>query len=64
MKAPLVSTSANLSGEESPTHFGLIKDYIVNGVDYVVKWRQQDTEPKAPSTILKLEKDGSFTKLR
>lgn len=61
---PIVSTSANLSGEPSPIHFGLINPVINHNVDYVVHWRQDDISTRPPSTILKLSKDGSFSKIR
>lgn len=61
---PIVSTSANLSGEQSPSSFQEIKTSIWQQVDYVVKWRQDDSAPSSPSAIIKLEDDGSFTTLR
>jgi len=63
-KKPIVSTSANLSGEPSPIHFMLIQSAIKKNVDYVVNWRQDDISTHQPSTILKLHKDGSFSKIR
>jgi L-threonylcarbamoyladenylate synthase len=63
-RKPIVSTSANLSGDPSPLHFMLIHDDIKNNVDYVAHWRQNDISTRPASTILKLEKDGSFTKIR
>ena len=42
----LVSTSANLSGDASPSIFAvMILPQIINGVDYVVAWRQDDESP-------------------
>jgi len=61
---PLVSTSANISGEYSPGTFHQIKTSIREQVDYVVNWRQDETAPSTPSAILRLEKDGSITILR
>jgi L-threonylcarbamoyladenylate synthase len=63
-RQPIVSTSANISGEPSPIHFSLITNTIKEHVDYVVHWRQDDISTKQPSTILKLSKDGRFTKIR
>lgn len=63
-RKPIVSTSANLSGEPSPIHFALINSAIKKNVDYVVNWRQDDISTRQPSNILKLEKDGSFSKIR
>jgi len=61
---PLVSTSANISGEQAPSSFQKILSPIHQQVDYVVNWRQDETTASAPSAIIKLEKDGSITTLR
>ncbi len=55
-RKPIVSTSANLSGETSPLYFSMINKAIVNGVDYVVKYRQDDNQPALPSSIIKWER--------
>lgn len=64
LRAPLVSTSANFSGEEAPKSFADINADIINLVDYTVKWRQEEQAENAPSSILKLYADGTFTKIR
>ncbi len=51
---PLVSTSANISGETSPQNFNEVSDKIKNGVDYIVQHRQDDISKKLPSSIIKL----------
>jgi L-threonylcarbamoyladenylate synthase len=61
---PIVSTSANTSGKSSPSIYQEIDSDILDQVDYVVKWRQDETVPSGPSAILKLETDGSITTLR
>jgi len=61
---PLVSTSANISGEKPPAAFNKIKTAIRNQVDYIVEWRQDETRNVAPSQIIKLEEDGTYTTLR
>lgn len=53
-KKPIVSTSANISGNPSPQIFDEISDEIINGVDYVVKYRKDETTPANPSSIIKL----------
>ena len=60
----IVSTSANVSGAPSPAHFGEISQEILEGVDYVVKYRQGDRRPATASSIIKLEVDGQFKVLR
>lgn len=61
---PLVSTSANVSGEASAKTFAEIADSIKQGVDYVVKYRQDDTKPRLASNIIMLHSDGTFKIIR
>ena len=61
---PIVSTSANISGQPSAPTFADISDEIKRGVDYVVTFRQDDTTAVKPSSIIKLSSDGSFKILR
>lgn len=61
---PIVSTSANLSGDPSPSLFNEISTQICKQVDHVVKWRQNETEVSSPSAIIKLEIDGGMSILR
>lgn len=61
---PLVSTSANISGEPAPDVFSKIRSEIREQVDHVVSWRQDETGPSAPSAVVKLESDGTITYLR
>ncbi len=63
-KKPIVSTSANVSGEPSPLHFGEISDMIKEGVDYVVKFRQEETQNPASSSIIKIGKDCAIKIIR
>ncbi len=52
-RKPLVSTSANISSKPSPSNFQAIDEFILNSVDYVVKYRQEDTTKYPPSSIVK-----------
>lgn len=63
-KKPLISTSANISGEASPACFDEISDEIKTGVDYVVNLEQNDRSKRKASTIMKLEADGLFSFIR
>ncbi|WP_016778383.1 L-threonylcarbamoyladenylate synthase [Anaerophaga thermohalophila] len=63
-RKPVVSTSANVSGEPSPANFGEISEKIVKGVDYVVKYRQEEMNSPAPSGIIKLGVDGQVKVIR
>lgn len=61
---PIVSTSANISGEPTPQTFDEISDEIKNAVDYVVKYSQRCKEKHQPSSIIKINADGEFTIIR
>ncbi|UYW00344.1 threonylcarbamoyl-AMP synthase [Flavobacterium agricola] len=63
MKKPLVSTSANISGQPTPKTFAEIDPEIISGVDYVVNI-QRDKVCKKPSTIIKLTLDSKVTIIR
>lgn len=56
MKKPLVSTSANISGQSTPKSFKEISPEIIKGVDYVVNLHRDKICDK-PSTIIKLTND-------
>ena len=64
LRHPLVSTSANISGQPSPRFFAEISQEIINGVDYVCQFRREDESEHAPSTIIKLNNDGTFKIIR
>jgi L-threonylcarbamoyladenylate synthase len=64
LRKPLVSTSANISGQPSPKNFNAISADIIDGVDYVVDLEQYDLTEKRPSTIMRLEPDGKFEFIR
>ncbi len=61
---PLVSTSANISGEPAPKTFGQISETIKEKVDYTVDIHRTRIRSVRPSTILKLETNGTFRILR
>lgn len=51
---PLVATSANISSEPFPGHFGEISSEVIQGVDHVVKYQQHNKQAGTPSVIVKL----------
>ena len=61
---PIVSTSANVSGEPSAATFAEITPAIIGGVDYVVNYRRDDTTPARASNIILLASDGTFKIIR
>ncbi|WP_310381956.1 L-threonylcarbamoyladenylate synthase [Flavobacterium sp.] len=63
MKKPLVSTSANISGQPTPISFAAISPEIIKGVDYVVNL-QRDKVGGKPSTIIKLTNDSQVKIIR
>jgi len=63
-KRPIVSTSANISGKPSPACFDEIEKEILEAVDYVVKFRQEDSAKALPSSIIKLGKSGEVKIIR
>lgn len=63
-KRPIVSTSANISGKPSPACFDEIDQEIIDAVDYVVNYRQDDTHKASPSSIMKLGRGGEIKIIR
>ncbi|HRG02941.1 MAG: L-threonylcarbamoyladenylate synthase [Paludibacteraceae bacterium] len=53
-RKPVVSTSANISGEKSPALFADISKEIISQVDYVVNYRRDEDQPAKASSIIKL----------
>ncbi|PZD78246.1 L-threonylcarbamoyladenylate synthase [Mesonia sp. K7] len=62
-KKPIVSTSANISGQSTPKNFSQITPEILKGVDYVVNLPSANKNAK-PSAIIKLTNDGKVTIIR
>jgi len=63
-RKPVVSTSANISGQKSPRNFGEISDEIKKSVDYIVGYRQDDRSHSNPSSIIKLGVGGQIEIIR
>lgn len=63
IRKPIVSTSANLSGQASPTCFSDIAPRIKNGVDAILEDRLTE-KMITPSQIIKIGLDGSVTVIR
>ena len=60
---PLVSTSANLSGEPTPMRYPEISAAVLEGVDYVVNLQRKHKSTKS-STVIRLSSDGQVKILR
>jgi L-threonylcarbamoyladenylate synthase len=63
-RRPIVSTSANISGQKSPSFFDEISEEIKSQVDYMVEYRQDDINPAQPSSIIKLWPGGRIDIIR
>ena len=61
---PLVSTSANISGEPTPQFFKAISPAILAQADYIVPFRQNETDIKKPSRLVKFTSSGELIILR
>ena len=63
-RKPIVSTSANISGEPTPAVFKEITEDIKNSVDYIVETRRNDSNPNSPSSVIKLGSGGTVKIIR
>lgn len=63
-RKPIVSTSANISGQPTPSIFKMVNDVIVQRVDYAVRFRRDDDAIRMPSRLVRIKEDGSLDVLR
>jgi len=63
LRKPLVSTSANTSGQPTPRIFDEIPDAVKQSVDYIVQYRRNDQRVAEPSAVIKW-KNGSAELIR
>ncbi len=61
---PVVSTSANISGNPPPELFDDIEKYIIESADYTVMHRRDDRERSLPSAIIRIDRSGDISILR
>ena len=64
LRHPIVSTSANISGQPTAHFFHEISQPILDGVDYICRFRRDDDTPHEPSSIIKINADGTFKIIR
>jgi L-threonylcarbamoyladenylate synthase len=55
---PLVETSANVTGQDYPTHYGEIRSDILEKVDMVVRLKQDVKERGEPSIIARFDENA------
>ena len=63
-KRPIVSTSANISGQPTAHFYHEIEQAILDGADYVCLFRRDDETPAEPSSIIKVNADNTFKIIR
>lgn len=63
-RKPIVSTSANITGQAAPQNFNEIDPEIIDLVDYVVEYRQDELYKQTPSSIIKLGSSGQIDIIR
>lgn len=63
-RKPIVSTSANISGEPTPKFFDEISEEVKDAVNYIVDFDQENRTERKPSTIIKLGPSGQFEFIR
>ena len=64
MQKPIVSTSANISGEPAAQNYCDISEEIRNAVDYICTSRRQEHQPHKPSSIIRIRQNGEFEIIR
>ncbi|WP_124641151.1 MULTISPECIES: L-threonylcarbamoyladenylate synthase [Amniculibacterium] len=64
LNKPLVSTSANLSGDKSPMKYSDISKEIVEAVDFVVEENRERVSQFSGSSIIKIWNDGRIKVIR
>jgi len=63
-RKPIVSTSANFSGSPSPGNFSDIEKTLIEKVDFVVRYRQDDRSISSASPVIKINHDGTIKIIR
>ena len=63
-RKPIVSTSANFSGLPAPQSFTDIDKDLINSVDYVADYRQNDRRKQTASPVIKFNSDGTIKIIR
>jgi len=64
LNQPIISTSANISGEKQADCFAEISEEIKNSVDHIVNLRQDEKKKVQSSMIIKLDASGLIQVIR
>ncbi|TFH47921.1 MAG: threonylcarbamoyl-AMP synthase [Bacteroidia bacterium] len=63
-RRPIISTSANISGEDTPAVYDDISEEIINAADYVCRYRQDDRTRLSASSVIRVFANGVIKILR
>ncbi|MDR0695144.1 MAG: threonylcarbamoyl-AMP synthase [Prevotellaceae bacterium] len=63
-RRPLVSTSANLSGQLPPADFPQVPEEIKNGCDFIVPEEYEGAPTRKPSSIIKISLHNEAIRIR
>ena len=63
-RKPIVSTSANISGQPAPASFAESAAGILDGADYVCLSRRDEPAQNKPSSVIRLSEGGLFKIIR
>lgn len=61
---PIVSTSANFSGDTPPMTFRDISQELIDSVDFAVNFNRDRLDITKPSTIIRIKENGDYEVLR
>ena len=64
LRRPVVSTSANISGQPAAKTFSEISPELLEAVDYVCHFRRTDNTQHQPSSIIKIDEKERITIIR
>ncbi len=63
-RKPIISTSANFSGKPTPGNFDEIDESLIEKVEYIVKYRQDDRQKHNASPVIKIGLNGTIQIIR
>ena len=61
---PIVSTSANVTGQKFPKFYAEVAGDIIRHMDYIVDYRQDDKTDRLPSVIAEFNNKGELLFIR
>lgn len=61
---PIVATGACIGYDALPLTFGNVSSAIMEGVDYIIRYRREEKTAQEPSQIVRLDENGELDFLR